>query len=146
MKLFEIVAQQPSMMVNLLLRALQQGRPVIFANLRDGGLVLNEVYQIKRESVFSAGAGPELAGKPYVVVEYKAPNRYSWKNNHDIGDGRGNGGFGLLYAEPDNRWMIKSLKVFKDQPKMIVIYNKWSEKLLMDRVNKIEAEEKGASK
>lgn len=102
--------------------------PVVHAGTRDGVLVFNEVYELDRSEgqVFSDGAPADLRNRRYGTVHFKAPGYYSWNSDpskRGIGNGRGDGSFGVADDGGESNLFFTHGKVFADQPPMHIIYH-----------------------
>jgi hypothetical protein len=126
--------------VQVLQSALKRG-PIFYAVKRDSDLVLNEIYSISsRGDRYASGAGERLAGRPYAVVEFKAPGYNSVNGKDGIGDGWGNGSFTIPDDDGEKSMYVKKMKIWSDQPKFLVVYTfKGLEPTLEEHDKRMEA-------
>jgi hypothetical protein len=92
---------------SMLYKLMRSGKPIFYVAPHEGKLVLREVHQVGPEERFSENAPSDIAGTPYTVVAFKPEGYYSWEKA-DIGDGWGNGTFGLPHVSAD-QWHIALL-------------------------------------
>lgn len=97
MKIGELLAESADepIIVSLLHKLMKQHVPVMYVSMSEGDLKLRQVYFVGIEpELFSPTAPSDIANTPFTAIYFKAPGFYSWETDA-IGDGSGNGTFGL---------------------------------------------------
>jgi hypothetical protein len=116
-----------------------------YSGTNNNDLTFTEVYKLDRSGgqFFSNNAPEDLRNRPYSAIYFKAPGYYSWNRDpskQGIGDGKGNGSFGVTDDDGETNLFFAYGKVFVDQPPMHIIYT-WKPlgRKIEDHIRQVES-------